>query len=75
MKRVNHSQHTDLRLIRPAPSAQPRPPSTPESIAFAKMLCRPYPLSDAQICSVLQKALDLADSTKDLFTDDEVEDR
>jgi hypothetical protein len=75
IKTVNHSQHTDLRLIRPAPPAQRRPPPTAKSIAFAKMLCRPHPLSDAQICSILQQALDLVDSTKDLFTDDEAEDR
>jgi hypothetical protein len=71
MKSDSHIQHTDLRLIRPAP---PAPPSTPESIAFAKTLCQPHQLSSAQICSILQQAIDLADSTKDLFTDDEAED-
>lgn len=76
MKSGNHSHHTNLlRLIHPAPPAQRRPPSTAESIAFAKMLYTPQPLSNAQICSMLQQAMDLADATKDLFTDDEGDDR
>jgi hypothetical protein len=75
MKSVNHSQQIDLRLIRPAPPAQRMPPSTLESITFTKMLCQPHPLSDAQICSILQQAIDLVDATKDLFSDDEGDDR
>jgi hypothetical protein len=87
MKTVNNScSSTDLRLTLSTPSAQLSPPSSLESTALVDMLCRhhptpsaqlhrPPPLSDAQLQSILQQALDLADSLEDILTEDAIRDR